>query len=154
MRGLISGLVLCGALFTFNDAAVAEEHASLPDVLQQLAVESEAVVVARVGSVSALPRDTNGSFAVWIVRSLKGQLRGRRDIVWMKQTDLPGAQIGPQLWLLFLSRDAQASWTTRKGPNNEGLAKVPDLQAPLVQAAAQFVGEHGEPPDFPEPETS
>ena len=126
------------------------EPIPIPDALQQLAVQSEAVVVARVGSVSASPHEHGGAYALWIVRSLKGRLRGGRDIVWIYHKDLPGAEIGNQLWLLFLSRDEQAVWTTLKGANDEGLVKLPDPQAPVLGAAAQFIGKHGEPPDFPD----
>jgi hypothetical protein len=72
-------------------------------------------------------------------------LRGGRDIIWVAPEDLPGAEVGDTLWLLFLKRGAQGEWRTLRGAHDEGLAKVPDLRANAVAAAAAFFGNHGEP---------
>jgi len=148
MRLIICAGLACVALL--GSRAFAEEPAFSSD-LQQLAVESEAVVVARVGGVSSLPPETCGGFALWIVRSIKGRLRGGRNIVWIGHDDLPaGSGIGEQLWLLFLRRDQDAAWRTNKGPDNVGLVKLSGIDAPVLRRAMSFLGYHGEPPDFPE----
>ena len=131
-------------------AVCAAEPEKLDDALQQLSVESEAVVVARISSQASLPKESNGSFALWIVRSIKGRLRGGRDIIWVGQKDLPGAEVGPQLWLLFLQRGSQSDWHTKVGANNAGLVKIPDLRAPVLLSTIHFIGNHGEPPDYAE----
>ncbi len=128
----------------------AAEPVKLDDAIQQLAIESEAVVVARVSSQAALPREAGGSFALWIVRSVKGRLRGGRDIIWIGQKDLPGGEVSPQLWMLFLQRGSQGDWHTKPGANNAGLVKLTDLRAPVLLSTLRFIGDHGEPPDFSE----
>jgi hypothetical protein len=145
------GTVLMLLFCLYAGAVVAAEPEKLSDALQQLAAESEAVVVARVNSVSAQPRKGGGAFALWIVRSIKGRLRGGRDIIWIAQKDLPGGDLNPQLWLLFLQRGQNGDWHTRLGANNDGLVKLADLRAPVLLSTLHFLGNHGEPPDFPEP---
>ena len=143
------GTLLALVCFCVSSVRAAEID-KLSDGLQQLAAESEAVVVARVNSVSAQPRESGGALALWIVRSIKGRLHGGRDIAWIGQKDLPGAELGPQLWLLFLQRGQNGDWHTRSGLNNEGLVKLSDLRAPVLSSTVRFLGDHGEPPDFPE----
>jgi len=116
----------------------AAEPAKLDDAIQQLAVESEAVVVARVSSQAALPRESGGSFALWIVRSVKGRLRGGRDIIWVGQKELAGGEVSPQLWMLFLQRGSQGDWHIKSGANNAGLVKLTDLRAPVLAGSFPF----------------
>ena len=127
-----------------------EEPSALDDVHRKFAASCEAAIVARVGAVA--PKAAGGVVALWVGRSLSGNLRGGKDIIWIASDDLPGAEVSDTLWLLFLKRGEQGNWHTLHGANGEGPTKVPNLQAPLALATAAFFGNHGEPPppDLPD----
>ena len=67
-------LLLASVVFALS-VVHADPGASKPVLtLTDLAVLSEAVVVARPNVITVSPKSTGGSVAVWIEKSLKGRL--------------------------------------------------------------------------------
>jgi len=115
--------------------------------LEQLAVLSDVVAIARVGAASPAPAAGGGALALWIERALKGRLQSRRDIVWVPRLELPKAEPGPSLWLLFLAQAADGSWHVQNGGRESNLIKLAAPNAPVVAEVAKYAGACGAAPE-------
>jgi len=116
----------------------AGESAVTPDA--DVALRADAIVVARVGSVSAAPPETGGAASLWIERVLKGKLRGGRDIIWVSRKDVSAAQPDGKLWLVFLTQNGDGSWRVQKGKEAQA---VENMQSPQIASAAKAAGSYG-----------
>jgi hypothetical protein len=110
--------------------------------ITDLAVFSEAVVVARPRMITNSPKSTDGAVALWIEKSLKGRLRGGRDIIWVPRNELPKAEVGGAMWLLFLTQLGDQSWHVQTGNSEKNLITVDSLTAPVLAEVSKAVGNY------------
>ena len=130
----------------FVSLSLRADDKTLPsDAVQRLALAADAVVIARVGTNSALPEKTGGSLALWVEHALKGKLRAGRDIIWVPKRELAKADVGAQLWLLFLEREGSGQWHVLAGDNNAGIIAVDSKKAPVVASVQRYLGSYGPP---------
>jgi|GEM_PF-5203908 len=137
---LRSVIVLC--LLVFCTARAGEPATEL--TIKDLALLSEAVVIARVGDFSPSPTKDGGSLALWIERSLKGRLQGGRDIIWIARKDLPKADVSPQLWLLFLGKLPNGLWTVHSAGNTEAKIALNEANSPVIAEVNKVIGSYGD----------
>jgi len=138
---LILGILACMGLSLRVSAG---DTAATPQAsLQELAVLSDAVAVARVGAATAAPASEGGALALWIERALKGRLQSDRDIIWVPRKELPKAEPGPALWLLFLARNADGSWHVQTGGRESNPIKLDSPNAAVVGEVSRYAGAYG-----------
>ncbi len=138
--------IICLLMASAASAAGVEKNPPLSGDTLQLAVVSEAIVVARAGAGMAIVEGEGRSVALWIEHTVKGPLRGSRDIVWVHGKELPAQmESGGKAWLLFLKPGVDGYWHVQNGG-----AAVLGADDPAVAAVANFLGVRGAPPE-PEP---
>ena len=141
-KRFLSATVLC----LLAALARADGPAKPALTIEDLAMFSEAVIIARVGQTAAAPEKHGGSVALWVEQLLKGgKLHAGRDIIWVPKNELPQAEVN-SWWLLFLVQNGDGSWHVQNGGNEKNLIRLENRKAPVIAEVSKYVGSYGPPP--------
>ncbi|HEY3322596.1 MAG TPA: hypothetical protein VGP72_19210 [Planctomycetota bacterium] len=136
--------LVCGSLLLCVLAAMPSRagESPAPVTIADLAILANDVVIAHAGAVVG-----SEWTALWIDRVLKGDdLRGGRDIIWVRQREIPRAETNGKSWLLALNRLGDGTYHVANGGSDANLVTIENMQAPVVAQVIKAIGAYGPRP--------